>query len=80
MKYMYFRGLSLFATSVAVFISSFKEKGRTHAAAILIFQMFLVGLMKLRLNYGHQSLAYRFGTKQSTALKYLKKWMDVFYV
>ena len=43
------------------------------------FDYFLMTLMKLRLDYGDQDLAYRFAINQSTVFRAINKWIDILF-
>ena len=52
----------------------------TNRSALSLFQQLMLVLMKLRLNFGDQDLAFRFGVNQSTISRCISKWVNVLYV
>ena len=72
-KVKYFTGLPSIATIMALFNFIAPHIGDS-------IYIFVMVLMKLRLNLGDQYLAYRFGVHNSTFSRYFKKWINVMYV
>ena len=60
------------------FVSSGVEAGSR--TSLSLFQLFVIVLIKLRLNIGDQNLAYRFNVSQSTVARQMQKWIDILYV
>ncbi len=79
-KVKYYTGIPSYKTLMAVF--KFVSSGITsgNRTSLSHFQMFILVLVKLRLNLGDQDLAYRFNVSQSTASRQLQRWIDILYV
>ena len=79
-KVKYFTGLPNYKTLKAVFnfVSSGVEAGSR--TSLSLFQLFVIVLIKLRLNIGDQDLAYRFNVSQSTVTRQMQKWIYILYV
>ena len=79
-KVKYYTGIPNYQTLIAVF--SFVSSGMVACSrtSLSLFQLFVMVLIKLRLNLGDQDLAYRFNVSQSTVTRQMQKWIDIFYV
>ena len=79
-KVKYYRGLPNHKMLIAVF--NFVSAGRVTGSrnSLSVFQLFIMVLLKLRLNLGDQDIAYRFNVNQSTVTRQMQKWIDILYV
>ena len=79
-KVKYYTGLPSFAVLLAVFNLVKSGVEVTSRCVLSPFQQMILVLMKLRLNFGDQDLAFRFGVSQSTVSRCVGKWVDNLYM
>ena len=79
-KVKYYTGLPSFAVLLAVFNLVQSGVEVTSRCVLSPFHQMIVVLMKLRLSFGDQVLAFRFGVSQSTVSGCVGIWVDNLYV
>ena len=79
-KIKYYTGLPSFPVLMALFNFVGGSVEVTNRSALSLFQQLMLVLMKLRINFGDQDLAFRFGVNQSTISRCISKWVNVLYV
>ena len=76
-KIQYYTGLPSLSVLRAVFNITAKDLPADDTHACILFEQFLITLIKLRLNLGDQDLAYRFAISQHSVSRYITKWLDL---
>lgn len=79
-KVKYYTELPSLATLMALFTFVSASTLDSSKTSLSPFQQYIMVLMTLRLNFGAQDIAYRFGVSQSMVSRYFGKWINVMYV
>ena len=74
-KVQFYTGLPSFTVLIALLNFITTHGSRTHS-----FREYIAVLMKLRLSFYDQDIAYRFGIHQSNASQHFRKWIDIMFI